>query len=93
MAGMSQSLPKAGNNSDGAVLGGRPALPHEIRGLGHSDPATMRAVMRSALSQPCAPDSAAAALPECEVLLLISSAAGYERRRRLLRKTYVTSSG
>jgi len=82
------SLHKAGNNFDGAVLGGRPALPEEIAGLEHSDPATMAALMRSAISQPCEPAEKGRA--ECEVLLIIFSAAGYERRRRMLRRTYLS---
>jgi hypothetical protein len=81
------SLPKAGNAFDGAVLGGRPALPEAIAGLEHSDPATMAALMRSALSQPCEPIERRS---ECEVLLIIFSAAGYERRRRMLRRTYLS---
>jgi hypothetical protein len=84
------SLPVAGNNFDGAVLGGRPALPAEIAGLGHSDPALMAAMMRSAIAVPCEPADGAGPRLKCEVLLIISSAAGYERRRRLLRKTYLS---
>jgi len=43
--------------------------------------------MRLALSVPAAPETERV---QCELLLLISSAAGYERRRKAIRATYLS---
>ncbi|KAL1512373.1 hypothetical protein AB1Y20_005631 [Prymnesium parvum] len=73
-------LSYAGNHFDGAVLPGRP----------HDGRCTLAAgteAMRLACTQPAQPQPHR---PACEILLLISSAAGYERRRRTLRATFLS---
>ena len=67
-----------GNSFDGAVIPGRPPVP---AALDHDE------AMRGALSQPATPSPSP---PKCELLLLISSAAGYERRRKAVRESYLS---
>ena len=75
----SGALQYDGNNFDGAVLPGRPQLPTDL-----PTPAEM---MRLAVSQPAEPQPDR---ESCELVILISSAAGYERRRQAIRATYLT---
>ena len=75
----SGALQYDGNNFDGAVLPGRPQLPTDL-----PTPAEM---MRLAVSQPAEPQPGR---ESCELVILISSAAGYERRRQAIRATYLT---
>ena len=75
----SGALQYEGNNFDGAVLPGRPQLPADL-----PNPADM---MRLAVSQPAEPHPGR---ESCELVILISSAAGYERRRQAIRTTYLT---
>ena len=73
-----------GNRFDGAVLPGRPALP--AHGFLPHPTRLMELACASASDSP-----PSASLPSCDVLILISSAAGYERRRRAVRSTYLSS--
>lgn len=75
----SGALQYEGNNFDGAVLPGRPQLPAGLP--------TPEEMMRLAVSQPAEPEEGR---ESCELVLLISSAAGYERRRQAIRATYLT---
>ena len=68
-----------GNNFDGAVLPGRPAVPSGL--------VSGAEAMRLAVATPA---DSAGERERCEVLLLISSAAGYERRRKVVRSTYLS---
>ena len=79
-ASAAQSLQYEGNNFDGAVLGGRPKPPSD---LGSGARAMADAVATPATPQPTR--------TKCEILLLISSAAGYERRRKVIRSTYLAA--
>ena len=71
-------LAKAENNFDGAVLPGRP---QEGR---HLDGAHAMALAVATSAEPVEPRT------KCDVLLFISSAAGYERRRTTVRRTYLS---
>ena len=76
----SAPLAYAGNNFDGAVLPGRPQD-------GRCTLAEGTEAMRLACTQSAEP---ADTRPKCELLLFISSAAGYERRRKTLRSTFLS---
>ena len=65
---------------DGAVLGGRPVPPADL-GSGAR-------AMELAVATPAAPQDDTPRRT-CDVLLMISSAAGYERRRKTIRATYL----
>ena len=77
----SPQLQYAGNRFDGAVLPGRPEPPSDLDLTGAE-------AMRRAVATPAAP---LAQREACDVLLFISSAAGYERRRRVVRSTYLST--
>ena len=70
-----------GNHFDGAVLPGRPTPPSGLDLTGAH-------AMRCAIETPATP---AESRERCDVLLFISSAAGYERRRKVVRQTYLTA--
>lgn len=72
-----------GNNFDGAVLPGRPAPPADLDLTGAE-------AMRLAVQTDATPS---AQRDSCDVLLFISSAAGYERRRKVVRSTYLSQLG
>jgi len=75
-----QGLQYEGNHFEGAVLPGRPQPPEGLDG---------QEAMRLAVQQPCAkPEGTARASGDS--VLLISSAAGYERRRQAVRDTYLS---
>ena len=76
----SSALQYAGNNFDGAVLPGRPLEGRQLDGA---------AAMALAAATPAEPIPGQSR-PKCDVLLFISSAAGYERRRATVRKTYLS---
>ena len=76
MEGEQPALQYPGNTFEGAVLGGRPEPPPDIGDGAHA--------MALAIGTPCTP---LAERTKCDVLLLISSAAGYERRRKVIRAT------
>lgn len=78
-ASSSAPLQYEGNNFAGAVLPGRPTPPSDL-------PSGIDA-MRIAVSEPAEP---LPSRPKCDVLLFISSAAGYERRRKAQRATYLS---
>ena len=67
----------AGEGTNGAVIGGRPKPPS---GLDNER------AMELAVGTPAEPQ---ADRPACDILLFISSAAGYERRRKTIRATYL----
>ena len=77
----SGALQYEGNNFDGAVLPGRPQRPTDL--------ASPEEMMRLAVSQPSEP-ATGTTRESCELVLLISSAAGYERRRKTVRATYLS---
>lgn len=77
-ASAAQPLQYEGNNFDGAVLGGRPKPP--------SDLGSGARAMEMAVATPATPQ---ANRTKCDIILLISSAAGYERRRKVIRSTYL----
>lgn len=77
----SGALQYEGNNFDGAVLPGRPQRPTDL--------AAPEEMMRLAVSQPSEP-ATGTTRESCELVLLISSAAGYERRRKTVRATYLS---
>lgn len=75
----STALHLHGNRFDGAVLPGRPAPPSDLDLTGAE-------AMQLAVNTP---SSRVSERTDCDVLLIISSAAGYERRRKAIRQTYL----